>query len=243
MLTCFESARVSFSRRYSRSLRRGLRFRLTAAGYPLGHLGPFEWRNYCLWSARSGLCPPVGGRPASLPELVPPFAGLPRLRRLGRIGEPNEVAAAVEFLGSLRDLRPLSLLPRAHSHRRRPSPLNYPDRLAAAFSRGNSHGLGEPVHPHFASSAISQALAIFQSRITLCPEIFRTSALSSTVRPPKKEAEPPTLIALGGCPRLVSRPDSPANPDAAPPAWMLMSPSVVTRRTQVSMVFRALLCI
>jgi hypothetical protein len=39
---------------------------------------------------------------------------------------------------------------------------------------------------HFAGSVISHALAIFQSRITLCGEIFSTSAVSSTLRPPKK---------------------------------------------------------
>src|SRR5450631_2754346 len=32
---------------------------------------------------------------------------------------------------------------------------------------------------------MSQALAIFQSRMTLCAEIFRTSAVSSTLSPPK----------------------------------------------------------
>ncbi len=38
---------------------------------------------------------------------------------------------------------------------------------------------------HRAISAISQARAIFQSRITLCGEIFSTSAVSSTLSPPK----------------------------------------------------------
>jgi hypothetical protein len=35
---------------------------------------------------------------------------------------------------------------------------------------------------------ISQALANFQSRITLCAEIWRTSAVSSTLNPPKKRS-------------------------------------------------------
>src|SRR5206468_7102163 len=45
-----------------------------------------------------------------------------------------------------------------------------------------------PCQPDLASSRWSQALASFQSRITLCGEIFSTSAVSSTLKPPRNRS-------------------------------------------------------